>query len=491
MRRSICSGALAVCLAVLPLSQAWAQRHCQPYWTAAYKCMQGCGPCGGGGGGGGYVAPPPINPFPQHLQRFQAILAQVQPFVDYRDQAPFDDQEMSSQLAALYDRVFDVVAAARLREAQVNARLEALAPAAKALEADSNRASLDYTEHVVPQLRQAQAQAAALAQQLKTAKAVREKIEAAQHYYEGWARAQKTSIGRWLNVVLPSSPEVNALGPPFLPMALRGMPIPKRVFETDPAIPAAMAINPNPPQSQKTFTKAVAPGLGGSLEERLAAMEQFAPQLAASAARADQAAATLRTGLERYAQYTGILQDTRNKSGEALMAIGTAQHDVRLAEREMAGVKAETKALSEWLFVDAAEQYAWSNLRNQVVVPELKRLVSSAYAGKPPYELTDAFVDASWSSGKLHLFSLVDKAATFRNAKELVTRVSHLVNGGEEAMLDAARLLAMGNPADATAYAQSLSERLDRDARGVAAQALATGEVPQPYREFWMKYFVP
>lgn len=35
---------------------AYSQSHCQSYWTAAYKCAQGCGSCGsspGGGGGGG------------------------------------------------------------------------------------------------------------------------------------------------------------------------------------------------------------------------------------------------------------------------------------------------------------------------------------------------------------------------------------------------------------------------------------------------------
>lgn len=32
---------------------AYSQSHCQSYWTAAYKCSQGCGSCGGSPGGGG------------------------------------------------------------------------------------------------------------------------------------------------------------------------------------------------------------------------------------------------------------------------------------------------------------------------------------------------------------------------------------------------------------------------------------------------------
>jgi hypothetical protein len=88
------------------------------------------------------------------------------------------------------------------------------------------------------------------------------------------------------------------------------------------------------------------------------------------------------------------------------------------------------------------------------------------------------------------LFSALDKAETAGNAMTLVNRVRALVDGGEQAMIDAAGLLAMGSPAEAQAYAQTLSQRLDADARGVARKALETADIPQPYRAFWMKYFV-
>jgi len=38
---------LFVGLLVCPAPEVFAQ-HCQPYWTAAYKCAMGCGPCGNG-----------------------------------------------------------------------------------------------------------------------------------------------------------------------------------------------------------------------------------------------------------------------------------------------------------------------------------------------------------------------------------------------------------------------------------------------------------
>jgi hypothetical protein len=44
MRSNTCTSVLAVCLAVFPVSQGLAQ-HCNPNWTAEYKCMQHCGPC--------------------------------------------------------------------------------------------------------------------------------------------------------------------------------------------------------------------------------------------------------------------------------------------------------------------------------------------------------------------------------------------------------------------------------------------------------------
>ena len=59
---SACSARLPLWLGVI-LSmaaigyEAQAQMVCQPYWTAAYKCMEHCGPCpsSGNGGGGGNV----------------------------------------------------------------------------------------------------------------------------------------------------------------------------------------------------------------------------------------------------------------------------------------------------------------------------------------------------------------------------------------------------------------------------------------------------
>ena len=55
MRASVYLGAtVALGLGMLAPSQGFAQ-YCQPYWTAEYKCMNGCG-CPGGGGA---VQPPP------------------------------------------------------------------------------------------------------------------------------------------------------------------------------------------------------------------------------------------------------------------------------------------------------------------------------------------------------------------------------------------------------------------------------------------------
>lgn len=43
------------CIASAPIVRG--QSHCMDYWTAAYKCSQGCGSCGGSSSGGGYKAP--------------------------------------------------------------------------------------------------------------------------------------------------------------------------------------------------------------------------------------------------------------------------------------------------------------------------------------------------------------------------------------------------------------------------------------------------
>ena len=45
MRVNIYCRVMIACWVVFAASQALAQLHCEPYWTAEYKCMQHCGPC--------------------------------------------------------------------------------------------------------------------------------------------------------------------------------------------------------------------------------------------------------------------------------------------------------------------------------------------------------------------------------------------------------------------------------------------------------------
>lgn len=61
MPRGASSALVAVCIAAIPLSPAFAQ-HCQPYWTAAYRCMNGCGGCPANRGNPAPYIPPPPTP---------------------------------------------------------------------------------------------------------------------------------------------------------------------------------------------------------------------------------------------------------------------------------------------------------------------------------------------------------------------------------------------------------------------------------------------
>ena len=73
MRKTFYVCGMALCLALVPTSRALAQ-HCQPYWTAQYKCAMGCGPCGGGGAAPApaYSAPVVQQPSREELLARQA-----------------------------------------------------------------------------------------------------------------------------------------------------------------------------------------------------------------------------------------------------------------------------------------------------------------------------------------------------------------------------------------------------------------------------------
>ena len=80
MRPYIYLGALAFALTLVPESEAIAQSHCQSYWTAAYKCSQGCGCAGGGGNSGSSSSSPPAvhQPSPADLKQRQMVALQQQ-----------------------------------------------------------------------------------------------------------------------------------------------------------------------------------------------------------------------------------------------------------------------------------------------------------------------------------------------------------------------------------------------------------------------------
>ena len=84
MRPYICFGALALALTLAPVSGASAQSHCQSYWTAAYKCAQGCGCAGGGGNSGRSTYTPPAQPSAADLQQRQMVALQQQGLTHFR-----------------------------------------------------------------------------------------------------------------------------------------------------------------------------------------------------------------------------------------------------------------------------------------------------------------------------------------------------------------------------------------------------------------------
>ena len=89
MRLKVCVGAIGLLLALSPVSRTFAQ-HCQPYWTAQYKCAMGCGPCTGGGGVSGGGGEAPVYTAPEPPSRDELLQRQA--------------TALSNQGAALYNK---------------------------------------------------------------------------------------------------------------------------------------------------------------------------------------------------------------------------------------------------------------------------------------------------------------------------------------------------------------------------------------------------
>ncbi|MEO8419743.1 MAG: hypothetical protein ABI457_00990 [Hyphomicrobium sp.] len=104
--------AVLILPAVAMLAPASRAQDCQDYWTAAYKCMQGCGPCGSGPSRGPASGPPSVSPKVQLLTdlngQFAILLGELQRYqiadIDdvYVAPAPTSFDELASRIDRVY-----------------------------------------------------------------------------------------------------------------------------------------------------------------------------------------------------------------------------------------------------------------------------------------------------------------------------------------------------------------------------------------------------
>ncbi|HEY5410725.1 MAG TPA: hypothetical protein VIJ94_08350 [Caulobacteraceae bacterium] len=431
-----------------------------------------------------------VDPHTQRVQRYQAVLSQVRDLIGDLQANAASDEELSMLAGDLDRRLFDAAATARLHQANDQARLDVLTPALDDLERLNSSVYLDYTDRLAPALQQAQSEAAQADGELAQARRTASQIDVLARKFENGAREHKADVEHWLNAVLPPSRALDALQPQYLPTRLDGEPSRRDWVEPGPAAAPAIPAIPDPPEARGTFTQAAAPDLADTLDARVEAAERLAPEARAASKAAQATASQLGYKLDRYREYAGIVGQYLDKASTARDDIDAAQRATGRSRWERDGVEAHISASSRAMFLDAAEQYAWTHFKTDVVVPELKRIVSAAYAGRPPYELDDAFVEAAWDRKSLHLFSMAGMGQTLASARELLRRTQALLDGGEQAAVEAAPLLGMGSPGEARAYADTVFDRLDSHALDEAHAALKVANMPEPYKHFWLQYFV-
>jgi hypothetical protein len=425
----------------------------------------------------------------QRLQRYQAAFNRSRSLIGGSAPSSATDEELVSLATSLHGRLFDVVAAARLREAAADARLEVVSPAVEELEKWNDELYARYRDELVPELRGEQQRFARLQQDLAQAKAVSGRIERAEYVYEKRADARKADVARWARVVLPRSPMIDELRPPlWLGALVFGEPI-QRPLEEEPAPLHALLPVLRPPVASKTYTRAATPLLEGSFDDRMARVERLLPKVSAAVKSADASDEALEDALGRYDEYAGLVRAFLRDIDQAQQDIHAARTGAREAQHGLEGQRAHSKVLTEMLFYHAAEDLIFTRFKKDVLVPELKRLVLAAYHGRPPSELTEELVRASWDTETLHVFPLVAKVNKGRDAAELARRTVRLFQDGINGAQDAAVLLATADPAEARAYAAELFDRLDQGARAEAEQALEVADIPQPYKDFWLSHF--
>jgi hypothetical protein len=469
--RNVYLGAVSLCLAILPVSQGYAQ-HCNPDWTAAYKCMNGCG-CAGGG-----AAPPqPSGPPPEALA-FQRVrprmIAVIQatsgslPFLDGNswmanlpntpEQFIKDADQLHTTLVAQSLAFQRQVAAYRTIIDLGNRAAPAMMQQVPTVQQDIARLAVKLkeaqgyvpwyqgqTDNLSKATRQMQAQSARF---LAAIKADQQAAVAAFMVLLPAGAAPMSDN----NVIVEPPQQYKSAAPtePVVELYSNGRPL-----YPVPTIPLLAAL----PDTNTQPVYDGVPSLSGTLDER--------------AARLEDDARNVRASFELRNQMMAQAQPAQQAAASDALYAGEGR-----------------------FFSYAAQAWIWENTKKFVLNDIKVELKMQAYfkqhtdlARSPFLDIDEAHVLQYYQQRKFNVMNLPDGIEQAIGLKKLRDSILTLQAHAQGYALEATTIAEHGTLSEAQAFAAGVYQGMDEDSKSIVKANMGLMNLPEPFASMATKYF--
>jgi len=515
MRRNIWLGAAALCLGVFPLSEAFGQ-HCMPYWTAEYKCMNGCG-CPGGGSGPSLPPaaqqPQPPGPSPEELA-FQRVrprmigviqaMSNGLPFLD-RNSWMADLPNTPEQFINEADRLHTVLVAQSIAfERQVaayrtiidlgNRAAPALMQQVPAAQQDIARltAKLKEAQGYVPwyqaqvdnlakATRQMQAQSARLLAAIKADQ------QAAVAAFMVLLPPGAAPASDGLIVEPPQQDKLPVPSEPVVDLYRNGRPL----YPVLP-VPAIAAM----PDTNAQPVYAGVPGLGGSLDDRAGHLEEDARNVRASFDLRNQMMGQAQPAQQAYENAGRTLGQAIVQQSNLVGQIFTAAANADKARSAELAASDAMHTEAGRFYSYAAQAWIWQNAK-KVVLDQIKvELKTQAYfkqhsdlARSPFLDIGEPQILQYYQQRKLNVMNLPDGIEQAVGLKKLHDSIVTLQTHAQGYAQEATAIAAHGTESETLAFVGGVYRGIDEDSKSIVQANMGLINLPEPFASMATKYF--
>ena len=512
MRRSNYLGAaVALGLGVFPPPQAFAQ-HCQPYWTAEYKCMNGCG-CPGGGGA---VQQPqqqlPPGPSPEVLA-FQRVRPRMIAVIEAMSNGPFLDR--NSWMASLPNTSEAFIGDADNLHTSLVAQSVALQRQVAAY-----RTIIDLGNRAAPALLQqlpaVQQDIARLTVKLKEAqgyvpwyqgqidnlvRATREMQAQSARLRAAIKADQQAAVAAFM-VLLPPGAAPASDGQIVEPPPQDKLPVPAEpvvdLYRNGrplyPVLPVpALAAMPDT-NAQPVYSGV--PGLGGSLDDRAAHLEEDARNLQASFDLRNQLMAQAQPAQQAY-------ENAGRRLGQAVAQQSNLVGQIFTAAAAADQARSAELAASDAMHTDAgrfvsyaAQAWIWENTKKFVLNDIKVELKTQAYfkqhsdlARSPFLDIGEPQILQYYQQRKFNVMNLPDGVEQAVGLKKLHDSIVTLQTHAQGYAQEATAIAAHGTESETLAFVGGVYQGIDADSKSIVQANMGIINLPDPFASLATKYF--